>query len=264
MVALLAPLCILAVALASPLHIIYSSFAPSSPQSLRIHAIAAANQTGKATAEPFFTNGKDWRTTATIGGQELRLWLDTGSSDLWVYGSTIPANDTEGHMLFDPSQSPTFQNVSDSSWAVAYVGNMGASGYWGTDTVTVGGVTVQGQTVEVANRIFGVRENFNGADGILGLGFNGSQGGRLSNSSLYLLFSSSSSLSILHSLSHRGYSLERTTKANTSKPPAAPIPPSPTPPSPLSPSPSSPSTSTTPRPAPSSSATSTTPSTRAA
>lgn len=46
---------------------------------------AASKQTGTATATPFHTNGKLWKATVTIGGQDLQLIIDTGSSDTWVY-----------------------------------------------------------------------------------------------------------------------------------------------------------------------------------
>ena len=68
---------------AFPLRVVGSEIRGSTPQSFKIQA-TAANQTGTAIATPFYTNGRDWKTEVTIGGQTLQLSVDTGSSDLWV------------------------------------------------------------------------------------------------------------------------------------------------------------------------------------
>ena len=59
---------------------------------------------------------------------------------------------------------------------------MGASGYYGTDHVTIGGITASGQVVEVATSVTGVVSNFDGCDGIVGLGFNTFAGSKFSTS----------------------------------------------------------------------------------
>ncbi|MCJ1325787.1 hypothetical protein MMC10_002450 [Thelotrema lepadinum] len=149
--------------------------AKRSAQSLKIQA-TAANQTGKAIATPFSAPYKRWESNATIGGQKLRLWLDTGSSDLWVYSTGIAADEAADHTLFDPTRSVTFENVSSSSFSIEYAGGMGASGYYGTDTVSIGGVTASELAVEVATSIDGIASNFDGVDGVLGLGFGKTDG----------------------------------------------------------------------------------------
>ena len=69
---------------AFPFRVTQSDIKGSGPEGQRLQAIAA-NQTGIAVATPFYTNGKNWKTTVTIGGQDLQLLLDTGSSDLLVF-----------------------------------------------------------------------------------------------------------------------------------------------------------------------------------
>ena len=160
------------------MRVIESEISGGATQGLRIQA-TAANQTGTAITTPFYTNGRDWKTEVTVGDQQLQLYLDTGSSDFWVYSTELPANETSGHALYDPTASPSFQNVSDSSWSIYYAGNMGASGYYGTDDVTIGGITASGQVVEVATAVTGVVSNFDGCDGIVGLGFNTFAGSKL-------------------------------------------------------------------------------------
>ena len=66
---------------AFPLRVVDSQLRGSTPQGFKVQA-TAGNQTGTAITTPFYTNGRDWKTEVTIGGQTLQLYLDTGSSDL--------------------------------------------------------------------------------------------------------------------------------------------------------------------------------------
>ena len=102
----------------------------------------------------------------------------------WVYSTGIAADEAADHTLFDPTRSVTFENVSSSSFSIEYAGGMGASGYYGTDTVSIGGVTASELAVEVATSIDGIASNFDGVDGVLGLGFGKTDGGK-SNAALH-------------------------------------------------------------------------------
>jgi hypothetical protein len=91
----------------------------------------------------------------------------------WVYSPALPQNDTAGHNLYNPAKSPTAKNITGAEFDVYYVGEFGASGYGVYDHLTVGGITLTNQTIDVATAL--VRPDLQvGYDGILGLGLLGS------------------------------------------------------------------------------------------
>ncbi|KAL8862596.1 MAG: hypothetical protein Q9178_001094 [Gyalolechia marmorata] len=109
----------------------------------------------------------------TIGSpaQVLNLNFDTGSADTWVFSTLLSQSTiTAGHNVFDPKKSKSFKGTSGSSWRIAYGDGSSASGSVGTDNITIGGLTVENQSIELARTlspqfISGV------GDGLLGLGF---------------------------------------------------------------------------------------------
>ncbi|GAB7338891.1 hypothetical protein MBLNU457_5573t1 [Dothideomycetes sp. NU457] len=103
----------------------------------------------------------------TIGGQSFNLDFDTGSADLWVYGSNSGAS---GHPTLDTSSS-SFQPMSGYSFEISYGDGSSASGVVGTDTVSVGSATVSNQAVEVATQVSSEFLSDPESDGLLGLGF---------------------------------------------------------------------------------------------
>ncbi|KAF7722967.1 hypothetical protein EC973_002478 [Apophysomyces ossiformis] len=82
--------------------------------------------------------------------QKFYLDFDTGSSDLWV-ASTLCQNCGSGQTLFDPSSSSSFQE-SSQTWQISYGDGSTANGVLGTDTVVLGGLAIQGQTIDVAEQ----------------------------------------------------------------------------------------------------------------
>ena len=88
--------------------------------------------------------------------------------------------------MFDPSKSTHFKVLSGATWNITYGDGSGASGTVGTDVVTVGGISVSGQAVEIATK---VSSGFmsDPSDGLLGLAFSSMNTGV--NATLELSFS---------------------------------------------------------------------------
>ena len=88
----------------------------------------------------------------------------------WVFSSLLPSKDLSGHSYYKSSESSSYQALNGYTWSIQYADGSGASGVVGTDTVTVGGTTVQGQAVELAKK---VSSEFisDAADGLVGLAF---------------------------------------------------------------------------------------------
>lgn len=105
--------------------------------------------------------------------QTLKLDFDTGSADLWVWSTELPSNvqsqgKSSGHTVFDPSKSSTYKKSGSSTWQIQYGDSSSASGEVGTDDVTLGGLKVEGQAIELASKL---SDQFvqGAGDGLLGL-----------------------------------------------------------------------------------------------
>jgi aspergillopepsin I len=100
-----------------------------------------------------------------ISGQTFNLDFDTGSSDLWVFGQDAGVS---GHTLYQPGSDA--QQLEGSTWSISYGDGSSASGNVYSDTVEIGGISVTGQAVEVADTAS--QQFSSGAeDGLLGLAF---------------------------------------------------------------------------------------------
>ena len=74
------------------------------------------------------------------------------------------------HTIYNPKQSSTYQVTKGASWKISYGDGSSASGTVGTDNVTIGGLTITKQTIELAKTLS--TEFASGAgDGLLGLAF---------------------------------------------------------------------------------------------
>ena len=75
------------------------------------------------------------------------------------------------HTIFDATKSSTFNNVSGSTWKISYGDQSSASGTVGTDDVTIGGLTIKNQAIELANQLSAQFIQDSGSSGLLGLAF---------------------------------------------------------------------------------------------
>lgn len=100
--------------------------------------------------------------------QSVELILDTGSSDLWCNSpnSTLCSSSSKpcsGYGMYDPSSSSTEHYVS-SKFNISYADGSSASGVYLTDTLHIGGVTIE-------HFQFGVGYNSSSPQGVLGIGY---------------------------------------------------------------------------------------------
>lgn len=131
-------------------------------------AAAAANNDGTVTATPEEYDA-EYLCPVTIGGQTLNLDFDTGSSDLWVFSTELPASEQSGHTLYNPSTSGKVD--TGETWSISYGDGSSASGNVYFDKVVVGGTTVASQAVEAAETVSSEFEADAASDGLLGLAF---------------------------------------------------------------------------------------------
>uniref|UniRef100_A0A914S128 Peptidase A1 domain-containing protein n=1 Tax=Parascaris equorum TaxID=6256 RepID=A0A914S128_PAREQ len=112
----------------------------------------------------------------TIGTPPTQLFnvvLDTGSSNLWIPDSSCATETCLLKNRYNSSKSHTY--TSDKrSWEVGYGDGSNARGFYGKDTITLGGLN--DSQLRIPNQVFGQAVFMDGfdndpIDGILGLGF---------------------------------------------------------------------------------------------
>ncbi|KAF3910022.1 Barrierpepsin [Arthrobotrys entomopaga] len=153
--------------------------------SAEIEALANSNK-GIPGVTLGVTNRSIYSIPVTIGGQEVRLILDTGSSDTWVVLKNFtcyehpsywreqlvdPVNCAFGG-YFDPERSPTFQTLNsyNESIRVQYADRSMVSGYVGQDIVEVADIPVN-MTIGVISLAKWLGDHKTA--GIIGLGYPG-------------------------------------------------------------------------------------------
>lgn len=107
---------------------------------------------------------------ASLGtpAQDVRLHLDTGSSDLWVNTPDSAICKAKGDLCdtsgtYSANSSSTYSYLS-SDFNISYVDGSGASGDYVTDTFSVGGTTLK-------QLQFGIGYDSTSEEGILGIGY---------------------------------------------------------------------------------------------
>jgi hypothetical protein len=156
------------------LHRVKSMTSKSKPTTYKVLAKKdpATGESGEVTAEDQ-QNDSEYLCPVQIGtpAQTLMLDFDTGSSDLWVWSTSLPKSITAaatGHTIFDPSKSSTFKKSAGSKWKISYGDSSSASGTVGTDTVSIGGLTITNQAIELSSKLSAQFQQGAG-DGLLGL-----------------------------------------------------------------------------------------------
>jgi len=118
-------------------------------------------------------NQEDWTGTIGIGTPEQNFLIDfdTGSSDLWVPSSSCSSSVCSSKTQYTSSASSTSAQQS-GTFSIQYGDGSTVSGPVYTDTVTVAGVKVTGQTFSAVTTLSDSFSN-DPIDGILGLGLSG-------------------------------------------------------------------------------------------
>ncbi|KAF5696955.1 peptidase A1 [Fusarium mundagurra] len=135
---------------------------------------ADGTQIGEVTAEdtPFDSM---YLCEVSIGTppQKFKLNFDTGSADLWVpkiFSTKLSERIQRSHNVFHPQSSSSFRSLADKTWRIVYGDGSSASGDCGSDIVTIGGLAIKNQTVELASRLAPQFAQGTG-DGLLGFAF---------------------------------------------------------------------------------------------
>lgn len=100
--------------------------------------------------------------------QDLRLHIDTGSSDLWVNVADSTECEAQGSVCaasgtYAPNSSTTYEYLN-SDFNITYVDGTGSAGDYVSDVVRFGGVDLDAQE-------FGIGYTSTTAEGVLGIGY---------------------------------------------------------------------------------------------
>ena len=117
-------------------------------------------------------NDAQFLSPVKIGGQELIMNFDSGSSDTWVFNTNLPAEAQQGHTVYDPTKSTTFSaSLEQSSFNITYGDGSSVSGPVGVDTVDIGGSTVVQQAIGLPDRVSEAFIVDSQSNGLVGLAF---------------------------------------------------------------------------------------------
>jgi Eukaryotic aspartyl protease len=92
--------------------------------------------------------GVEYLTTINYQGTDVKVIVDTGSSDTWLVESDFQCLDASGTKVpqgqcnFGPTYPGSYKNSSLGKLKIAYGDGEYANGYFGKANVTIGGITV--------------------------------------------------------------------------------------------------------------------------
>lgn len=103
-----------------------------------------------------------YEATVSVGtpGQQIKLLLDTGSSDMWVLGQNVNCGgggifsqgiDCTQSGVFDTSKSSTYHKNESIPFDIKYSDGSESKGFYGTDNLGLGGTTLNDFTFAVAD-----------------------------------------------------------------------------------------------------------------
>ncbi|KAF2672533.1 aspartic proteinase II-1 [Microthyrium microscopicum] len=127
------------------------------------------NQTS-VSARPGTRTDQMYVVNVQVGGQNMTLDLDTGSSDLWVVSSLLPSTQKAtrpASRLYDPN-GKTARRLDGHSFMISYGDQSYAKGQVYLDRVAVGDLVVPNQAVEVATSMATKFVVETGHDGLFG------------------------------------------------------------------------------------------------
>ncbi|KAM5344020.1 hypothetical protein ACJ41O_012557 [Fusarium nematophilum] len=153
----------------------YRKYGATLPQTLSLTQDSKTrqkrNDTGSATNVPV-DNDAEYLTPVQIGSppKTFQLDFDTGSSDLWVYGAQTAAA-SGGQTQYVAAESNTSKALDGASFLIQYGDGSAAGGHVVKDVVSIGGLAVSAQAVQVADEVTDSFAQQKDLDGLLGLAF---------------------------------------------------------------------------------------------
>ncbi|KAL2011195.1 hypothetical protein VTN00DRAFT_3913 [Thermoascus crustaceus] len=132
--------------------------------------VSEPDQTGAVSAQSV-QDDAEFVSPVMVGGQMMVMNFDTGSSDMWVFNTQLDERSTQGHTVFDPAKSATFQPMEGASFNITYGDSSFAVGGVGTDTVNIGGATVTRQAIGLPTQVSQSFAEDTASNGLVGLAF---------------------------------------------------------------------------------------------
>jgi hypothetical protein len=89
----------------------------------------------------------------------------------WVFNTQLSPQVSQGHTIYDPSKSSTFQVLQGSTFNVSYGDGSFARGPVGVETINIGGATVTAQAIGLPTDVSQSFAQDTASNGLVGLAF---------------------------------------------------------------------------------------------